>query len=123
MESIIREATTHSPYVNFNTDGYIKIEGHGRIENTIEFFEPLFTWVSDYDQEKLELDINLEYFNTAFSKCLMEIFKILNKNQKIANITVNWYYFEEDTDALESGETLRDLFSNKFSFNFVIIEE
>ncbi|NBC81864.1 MAG: DUF1987 domain-containing protein [Bacteroidetes bacterium] len=123
MESITREATSHSPYIDFNTDGFIKIEGRGRLENTIEFFEPLFKWVSDYDQENLKMDINLEYFNTAFSKCLMEIFKLLNKNEKIKAIDVKWYYFEEDTDALESGEMLRDLFSRKFKFEFVIIEE
>jgi len=122
MESIIREETSHSPLVNFNTEGFIEIKGRGRLENSVEFFEPLFQWVIDYDQEKVKMDINLEYFNTAFSKCLLEIFKLLNKNKKVNEVSVNWHYVEEDTDILESGEMMKDLFT-RFKFEFIVIEE
>jgi hypothetical protein len=48
----------------------------------------------------------MAYFNTASSKCLLEILDLLNEYQKEKNgyVTVNWFYQENDWDMLETGE-------------------
>lgn len=118
MENLYVEGTDKSPYVDFKTDGTMVLKGIGRIENTIEFFNPLFDWTSNAEVATMKFDVDLEYYNTAFSKCLLEIFKLLRKNENIKNVEVNWMYEEEDEDSYESGEMMKELFSG-FNFNFI----
>jgi tagatose-1,6-bisphosphate aldolase len=52
------------------------------------------------------LHIQLEYFNTSSSKCLLDILKklqIVSQNGG-SKVKVVWYYEEDDEDMLEAGE-------------------
>jgi hypothetical protein len=52
-----------------------------------------------------EVDVKLEYFNTSSSKCILDLFKQLEKlNQQNTEVKINWYYEEDDEDMAEAGE-------------------
>jgi len=61
-------------------------------------------------------DIQLEYFNTSSSKCLVEIFRRLEKINS-QNIVINWYYEEDDEDMQESGEDFKEIIDIEIKLN------
>lgn len=97
------------PTVNFNkTTGKLKIEGESYLEDTRAFYLPLIKWVENYTKESknpLTLDIDLSYYNTSSSKHILEILYILKDFQTNGGqVSVNWYYAEDDEDAEEEIE-------------------
>jgi hypothetical protein len=82
------------------------------------FYKPLLDWLDKYVQNPLEstiFEIKLEYFNTSSSKCLVEIFRQLEKiKEQGKSITIDWYYEEEDEDMEESGEDFKQIIKVPF---------
>jgi hypothetical protein len=110
MESTSIEGTPKTPSVKFDAEkGIIEIKGRSIPENSIDFYKPLMDWLDEYSndpQKHTEVNIQLEYFNTSSSKCILDIFKKLeaiHKSQK-NDVVINWYYEEDDEDMLEAGE-------------------
>jgi len=109
MESIAIEGTTKTPEVRLNPEkGVIEIKGRSIPENSIEFYRPIIEWLDEYAKnpnKKTTVNVQLEYFNTSSSKCILDIFKKLESLKKARNeVMINWYYEEDDEDMLESGE-------------------
>ena len=109
MKTILIEATHSTPAVNFCTDGRLLIEGRSLPEDVNKFYKPLIEWIINLTTESVKLDINLEYFNSASAKKIMELLKSLDANSRIKDLIVNWHYEEGDDDALESGQIFEDL--------------
>jgi hypothetical protein len=110
MEPIAIEGTPKTPTVKFDADsGLVEIKGRSIPENSIEFYKPLIEWLDEYAKgakPQTKVNIQLEYFNTSSSKCILDVFKKLesiHKAQK-SEVTINWYYEEDDEDMLEAGE-------------------
>ena len=109
MDSIELEGTAKTPTVSFNAaNGQLQIKGRSIPENSIEFYKPLVDWLEAYrgaPAANTQVDIQLEYFNTSSSKCILDVFKKLETlNEGSSSVTVNWYYEEDDEDMLEAGE-------------------
>ena len=109
MEQMIIEGTPKTPSIKFNQEeGIIEIKGRSIPENSIEFYKPVVEWLEKYAKDPLKktlVNIQLEYFNTSSSKCLLDIFKKLEAIHKSKNeVIINWYYEEDDEDMLEAGE-------------------
>jgi len=109
MESISIEGTTKTPTIKLDPKtGSIEIKGRSIPENSIEFYRPIVEWLEEYaksPQKKTTVNIQLEYFNTSSSKCILDIFKKLESIKKARNeVIINWYYEEDDEDMLEAGE-------------------
>jgi len=87
--------------------GQIEIKGRSIPENSIEFYRPLVEWLEQYSGQEMkttQVKIQLEYFNTSSSKCVLDIFKRLEvMYRKGWNIEIYWYYDEDDEDMYESG--------------------
>jgi hypothetical protein len=103
------EGTTKTPYVNFDEEtGRLDIRGRAIPENSIEFFKPLIDWVDRYGRSprsRTELHVQLEYFNTSSSKCILDLFKKLESLRAAGNdVSVLWHYEQDDEDMLEAGE-------------------
>lgn len=106
MESIKLEGTPKTPTVEFSAEnGVLLLKGRSIPENSIEFYKPLIDWIENYSAcagSKTVLNVQLEYFNTSSSKCLLDVFK---KLERISDpVAINWYYEEDDEDMLEAGE-------------------
>ena len=90
------------------------ISGRSIPENSIEFYKPLLDWLDKYVNNPLEstiFEIKLEYFNTSSSKCLVEIFRKLEKiHDNGKQVSIEWYFDEEDEEYWEeSGEDFKEM--------------
>ncbi|ADR20209.1 hypothetical protein MATR_21750 [Marivirga tractuosa] len=126
MESYYLEATPKTPKLDFNPDAEtFLISGRSIPENSIEFYKPLLDWLDKYVSNPLDstiFEIKLEYFNTSSSKCLVEIFRKLEKiHENGSKVSVEWYFDEEDEDMEESGEDFKEII--KIPFNMKEIKE
>jgi len=123
MEDIRIEGTPKTPTVNFiNNEGLLEIKGRSIPENSIEFYKPLIEWIESYAQgpkDSTNINIQLEYFNTSSSKCILDLFKKLEAINN--NITINWYYEEDDEDMLEAGEDYEAIIN--IPFKMIEVEE
>jgi hypothetical protein len=108
MEKLVIDGTNHSPRVEFNPDGVLKLEGRSFPEDATGFYSPLIEFVSDLEVMSVSLLINLEYINTASSKKLLELFRQLDSNEKIFNVVIDWHYEEGDDDSVETAEIFEE---------------
>ena len=125
LEPIRIEGTAKTPTITFNdTTGTIDVKGRSIPENSIEFYKPLVDWLEEYSgnpHDKTVVNIQLEYFNTSSSKCILDVFKKLesiHKNGK--EVIINWYYEEDDEDMLEAGEDYESIIRIPFKMIEVI---
>ncbi|MDD2563994.1 MAG: DUF1987 domain-containing protein [Salinivirgaceae bacterium] len=126
MEPIKIEGTPKTPTVHFDaTTGLVEIKGRSIPENSIEFYKSLIDWLDSYLTTPAKLttvDIQLEYFNTSSSKCILDVFKKLEAIYKSGHeVIINWYYEEDDEDMLEAGEDYQSII--KIPFKMCEIEE
>jgi len=109
MKNLILEGSAKTPTVKFDGDnGSMELKGRSIPENSIDFYKPLNMWIEDYGKApkpNTVVDIKLEYFNTSSSKCILDVFKQLEKlNSKNTVVSINWYFEEDDEDMEEAGE-------------------
>ncbi len=122
---IIGSAKT--PTVNFEPEnGILEMKGRSIPENAIDFFKPIVDWLDEYSKQSKKItqaNIQLEYFNTSSSKCILDIFKKLESinKQDDKEVIINWYYEEDDEDMLEAGEDYQSIL--KIPFKMIEIEE
>ncbi len=119
MENLKIEGSPKTPTIEFDyQNGSILIQGRSIPENSIEFYKPLVDVLDDYTnepKEKTSVNIKLEYFNTSSSKCILDIFKKLEKVKNSGSETViNWYYETDDEDMLEAGEDYQAIINIPF---------
>lgn len=119
MEKLTIEGTPKTPTINFDYEqGFLEIKGRSIPENSIEFYKPLVEWLDNYAlkaKSNTIVNIQLEYFNTSSSKCILDVFKKLEAIHKTGNqITVNWYYEQDDEDMLEAGEDYQAIINVPF---------
>lgn len=125
MDPIKIEGTPKTPTVNFNAEsGVLEVKGRSIPENAVEFYKPLVDWIGSYGdaaKETTEVNIQLEYFNTSSSKCILDVFKKLESINGKSNITINWHYEEDDEDMLEAGEDYQAIIN--IPFKMIEMEE
>lgn len=123
MDDIRIKGTPKTPTVNFiKTEGKLEIKGRSIPENSIEFYKPLIDWIEGYSSspvDKTHVNIQLEYFNTSSSKCILDVFKKLEAIN--GDVIINWYYEEDDEDMLEAGEDYEAIIN--IPFKMIEVEE
>lgn len=123
MEDINIQGTPKTPTVEFNaSNGTLLLKGRSIPENSIEFYRPLIDWIANYSkqpQAQTEVSIQLEYFNTSSSKCILDVFKKLETLGE--NVSIKWYYEEDDEDMLEAGEDYDAIIN--IPFKMIEVEE
>lgn len=126
MDSIKIEGTPKTPTIRFDGEtGELIIRGRSIPENSIDFYKPVIDWLDKYaDNAKQEVSLNmeLEYFNTSSSKCILDIFKKLEAIKKKGKLViVKWHYEEDDEDMLEAGEDYDAIID--IDFEMIKVEE
>jgi hypothetical protein len=126
MENLILEGSAKTPSVTFNAgEGKLELKGRSIPENSVEFYKPLNDWIDSYGSSPKAatvVDIKLEYFNTSSSKCILDLFKKLEGiNGKGTDVSINWYFEEDDEDMEEAGEDYQAIIS--LPFKIIEVEE
>ena len=123
MEDLKHEGSAKTPVVEFNPNGELLLKGRSIPENSIEFYKPLIEWLESYSESPNSttvLSVQLEYFNTSSSKCILDVFKKL-ESVSGSEITVKWHYEEDDEDMLEAGEDYEAIID--LPFEMIEVEE
>jgi hypothetical protein len=118
MEPINIVGTSHLPEIEFKTDGTLRMEGRSIPEDVLKLFNPLLDFVLKLEGVDVTFKVKLEYFNTATSKKLMELFKTIDGNNKIGKIIIDWHFEEGDEDSVEMAEIYADsLLHSEFRYH------
>ena len=115
MENLFIEATNYTPEVNFDVKNHIlEFKGKSYPENSALFVKPIFSWLEKYleqlGEQTFTVNIAITYFNTSFSKMLLDLLAILDEEVKDngKNIILNWFYQEGDSSSKEFGEEFQE---------------
>jgi hypothetical protein len=119
MEKYSIDGTPKTPTISFDlASGVLEIKGRSIPENSIEFYKPLVDALDKYagaPKSATNVNIQLEYFNTSSSKCILDVFKKLeNINKNGSAVVINWHYEEDDEDMLEAGEDYQAIINVPF---------
>lgn len=120
-EFFMIKGTAETPEVILNrTEGLISFSGRSLPENPRIFYNPIKNWIKNYSEspaEKTKVVFDLEYFNTASSKMILEIIEIIREiYSSTDNLTMEWHYMEDDEDMLEAGEDFSEVADVKFNY-------
>ncbi len=122
MENLLIRHTSKTPEIDFNpTTGLFQISGVSVPENAIEFYKPILLWLKSYTknpQDITTVNFKLTYLNTSSLQYLYDILvELSHVTIPPYKVTINWYYFADDTDMKETGEDFKDA----VDFNFNIL--
>jgi hypothetical protein len=114
MEKLIISGTEDTPNVVLNPqeNQYI-LSGRSLPEDVTSFYQPVMDWIEQYAENPfpMTLETKLEYFNTASSKVILDIFMRLEeiKQDSDCDIQIKWFFDENDEDMEEAGEEYKEL--------------
>ncbi len=123
LKSFTLEATKETPNVTLDAEGNkFELTGRSFPLNAKGFYLPILEWLDEYAKNpngKTDFTFKLEYFNTPSSKSISDILKML-KGIKDAgsDVSVFWYYEEDDIDILDLGH----VFARTVGMDFVFSE-
>ena len=110
MKKYSVEGTSVTPLIKFDLEkGELELRGFSIPENSIEFYRPLNEALDHYAAEvqlpETNVIIELEYFNTSSSKCLLGLLrKLETMNKSGQKVNIHWLYEEGDEDMLQAGQ-------------------
>ena len=77
MEHLVIAKTDDTPEIDFNPGTKeLKISGRSLPEDVTTFYAPVLEWLDELEESaigELKFIVNLEYFNTASSKLILDI--------------------------------------------------
>lgn len=121
MNDLDIKRTKKTPAMTFDAQkGEFALKGISLPENAKEFFAPLVSAVEEYmnePQKDTVLNIELDYYNTASSKVLINLlhqFEVLNQKNG-HEVTINWLYDGDDEDMLEEIQNFEEMLSIKIN--------
>jgi len=108
MENLYIAPGKATPEVDFRTNGYLKMTGRSIPEDPSRLYDSVYLWIFEYclsPAEKTVADFHLEYFNSGSSRSILIVMReLVELSRRRFNVTINWFYDEEDEDIKEFGE-------------------
>jgi hypothetical protein len=117
MQDVYLPRTAITPEVSFLfSQGRLALRGESYPENATAFYDPLIKitrhFFTEGKPEDVEVEVELNYFNSSSTKLLMSWFDVLNQHASSGNqVVVKWHYDEDDDTILEFGQELNDDYS------------
>ncbi|WP_028315288.1 DUF1987 domain-containing protein [Desulfatibacillum aliphaticivorans] len=111
MQQLLIEQTASTLGVDFDPQtSTLAMSGESYPENALKFFTPVAAWLEEFlssrtPGDKIQVDLDIIYFNSSTSKVLMNIFDMLEEAAK-KRILVNiaWKHHAENEISQECGE-------------------
>lgn len=119
MDVISIKGTQETPEILLDSSkGVFELSGKSLPEDVKEFYNPILKWFDEYSKspnKQTIVKIKMDYFNTASSKMILELFEVIQKVHSSGNETiVEWYYQEDDEDMQDAGQDYSDLIEVPF---------
>ena len=127
MKKVNISPTSNTPKVIFDpANNIFEISGESRPFDVPSFYQPLITWLDEFNKElseakamsgSLEFKFNLEYFNSLSAKYILDLCKKLSKIYSDGHkIVVLWQYETGDEYMYESGQEMSRIANMPFSY-------
>ncbi len=87
--------------------GICEIAGESYLEETSQFYEPIYDWLVEFMKSKKPITFNfkLSYVNTSSSKHILFILRLLKQYGEAGNkVETNWFIETGDMDTEEDVE-------------------
>ncbi|MFO7368661.1 MAG: DUF1987 domain-containing protein [Bacteroidales bacterium] len=117
MDPVIIEPTNYSPQVVFEANGNLSIKGRSLMLDAVSFYQPLIEWASSLITPSVNLNFELDYFNTSSSKKLLDLLKVFDNNRNVNEFIVHWAFENDDEDTLMKGQLFEERLKNA-RFNY-----
>lgn len=119
MDTLNIKGTPETPEVLFDpASNVFELSGKSLPEDVKEFYNPLLKWLKSYADSpnpSTTLKIKMDYFNTASSKMILELFEVLNEMHEAGkSVVIEWYYQEDDEDMQDAGADYADMLEVPF---------
>lgn len=127
MERLVIEGTEDTPEIDFDPGtNALKMKGRSLPEDVTTFYQPVLDWLDELEAgsgRDCTLHVELEYFNTASSKLILDILMKLEDIHTEGNNTVKviWSYDERDVDMQEAAEEYSELVEVPFEIEAIKI--
>ncbi len=114
MKPLIILPTEKTPEIRLGDEGPFLIAGRSIPENPEEIYLPVLDWIKAYlhrrKEEPFKLEFRLEYLNSGSTKFILEILRTIRDRMETGwnNVTLRWYFEEEDESIEEMGLYFRD---------------
>jgi hypothetical protein len=121
MQNIDILPTAITPLVKFETTGNFILHGRSIIPDAFSFYQPIIEWVMQQKISFVKFEINIDYYNTASSKMLLDLLKAIDTNNNVLKLDVIWHFEEDDEDTLEHGQLIAEKLSKaRFIYKVLI---
>ncbi|HQQ93126.1 MAG TPA: DUF1987 domain-containing protein [Bacteroidia bacterium] len=118
MENLKIASTNSTPEIDFRPNGELFMTGVTYPEDAFKFYEPVSKWLKDFKnslpKNKIVLNIELDYVNTASLRILIDLINTVNSYKATNEVEMFWKY--EDEDNLEFGHDVERITNSKFNF-------
>jgi len=120
MEDLNLSATEESPEITTNSvDGRIEIKGKSLMEDASSYYEPVKEWIRSYisgGNKPTTFAFKFDYFNSSSTKQILQLIMLFKQLEATEQLTIDWYYNEEDEMILERGEEVQLMLDLPFNF-------
>lgn len=119
MQSLEIKASAETPEVMFDkSNGVLRINGRSLPEDAFSFYQPIIDWTEAYlrayPMQNLELNFQLDYFNSSSGRYLLELLSKFETYGKPNLVKINWFAEEDDELMIEKGYELKSLIKLPF---------
>jgi len=120
MDALNIKGTGETPGIIFDKEANrFEISGKSLPEDVKEFYTPVLRWLRNYAENpnpKTVVRFKMEYFNTASSKMILELFEILEGLHSAGkDVEIEWHYMEDDEDMHDAGIDYADMLGLRFN--------
>jgi Domain of unknown function (DUF1987). len=121
MSPLFLTGTGETPGVTLDKDSEIfEFTGKSLPEDAKEFYGPILSWFDAYLEDpraQTTLKMKMDYFNTASSKMLLEVFeRVKTLQDDNLKVVIEWHYHEDDEDMYDAGQDYSDMVGVPFEF-------
>lgn len=116
---ILRQGNRIHPEIRFDSERKeLQIFGWSFSENPLEIYHAAFELLKTRSSEHIKLVVDLKCFNTASTKCLVELINAVKNNNmgSVDDCLVTWGFDEDDPESMEWGEDLEMVTGVRFSY-------
>lgn len=114
MEKLFIDAGVDTPKVSFDPENsHFELSGKALPEDAIEFFRPLYDWMSEYldsSSDPVNVKLDLAYLNSSSTRYIFNILSLLeDAHESGREVSVIWRASSSDEVMISKGEEMKEM--------------